>query len=173
MNWPDWPEVLLAIGFTLVGLIGIVLTVITLPGIWLPIAAALLVKLLRPETFDWTVIFVCIGLALLGELIEFIAGAAGAAKAGGSKRGALGAGVGSLVGAILGAPLLFPLGSIAGGVLGAGVGALLIERAWVKKSWDQSAKIGAGAAIGRMIATVVKTTLAGTIAMLLVIATVR
>jgi uncharacterized protein len=153
----------------LFAIIGIGLTLVTLPGTWLMIVAALLCQWWRPDMFSWWTLGVAIGLALLAEIIEFAASALGAAKAGGSKRGAIGATVGSLAGALLGSPFLFPIGTIAGGVMGAGAGALLAERGLKQKTWTESSKVAGGAAVGRLIATVTKTSLAAVIAVLLVV----
>jgi hypothetical protein len=62
------------------------------------------------------------------------------------------------------------LGTIVGAAAGAGAGALLLERAGGKKTWMQSGKIGAGAAAGRLVATIIKSSLAGLIAVILSIA---
>ena len=65
-------------------------------------AAAAACQLWQPGMFSWWTIGVCTGLALLGEIIEFAAGAVGASRAGGSKTGAAGAIVGTLIGAVIG-----------------------------------------------------------------------
>lgn len=153
----------------LFAIIGIGLTLVTLPGTWVMIVAALLCQWWRPEMFSWWTLGVAIGLALLAEIIEFAASALGAAKAGGSKRGAIGATVGSLAGALLGSPFFFPIGTIAGGVMGAGAGALLAERGLKQKTWTESGKVAGGAAVGRLIATITKTSIAAVIAVLLVV----
>lgn len=164
-----------ALGITLVFvcLVGIALTVLTLPGTWLMLAAALGLQLYDPETFSWWTLAAVAALAVLAELIEFLASAAGARRGGGSNRSMVGAMVGSLIGAIAGAPILFPLGSIAGGVVGAGAGAILVERALVKRTWKDSAKAGGGAAAGRFVATIAKTGIAAAIAAVLCVAVFR
>lgn len=151
-------------------LVGVVLTAITLPGTWLTVVAALGVKLWQPELFPWWVLIVAIGLALVGEAVEFGASAVGAAKGGASRRGALGAMIGSLAGAILGSPIFFPIGTILGAAIGAAVGAIIVERGSANKTWTDASKAGAGAAAGRLVATVAKTALAAGIALLVSIA---
>jgi uncharacterized protein YqgC (DUF456 family) len=95
----------------------------------------------------------------------------GAAKGGGSKKGAIGAVVGSLIGAIVGSGiLLFPLGTIAGSVVGAAIGTMIIEKGVENKTWADTTRAGKGAALGRLAATVGKTTLALIIALVLIIA---
>lgn len=156
---------------------GVALTLLTLPGIWLAILAAGLVQwwsIARTDEamFSWWTLGVCVGIGAAAELIELFASAAGAKKAGGTRRGAIGSVVGGLVGAI-GGSIAIPipvLGTIVGAAAGAGAGALLLEKASGEKTWVQSSKIGAGAAAGRLVATVIKSSLAGLIAVILGVA---
>lgn len=148
------------------------LTLLTLPGAWLALAAAAGCEVWQPGLFSWWTIGICAGLALLGEGIEIAAGAVGASKAGGSKTGAVGAVVGTLVGAVLGT-FVVPvpvIGTILGAAIGAGLGAMLAERVIKKKDAATSAKIAAGAAAGRLVAVVVKGTITLAIALTLGIA---
>ncbi|HYF15760.1 MAG TPA: DUF456 domain-containing protein [Phycisphaerales bacterium] len=156
-TWEQWTVAGLS---PLVALIGVALTAVTLPGTWLIAAAAIAVRILRPEMLSWWPIAVLLVLALLGELLEFVAGALGARKAGASRTGAIGAVVGALVGALAGAPVLFPVGSIVGGAVGSGAGAVLGEHMQTRKTWKESARIAGGAAAGRLLATVAKTLIA-------------
>lgn len=172
----EWTQILAAVAVALLAIVGLGLTVITLPGLWLPIGAALLIQWWRPGDellFDWSTIIACVGMGVLAEVIEFLAGSLGAAKAGSSKRGALAAGVGSLIGALVGAPVGLFVGAIIGAVAGAGVGAYLAERYWVKKTGAEATRAMTGAAIGRAIAMVVKTALAAAIGVTLSVAAWR
>ena len=147
-----------------VSLVGVVMTLITLPGAWLIVCAAIACELWQPGTFSWWTIGAAAGLGLAGEVLEIAASAAGAKRAGGTRRGAWGGVIGSLVGAIAGsAVLFFPIGTILGAVVGAGVGAALMERTHKHQSWETSAKVGTGAAVGRFAATVIKTAITGVI----------
>lgn len=156
---------------------GVVLTLFTLPGIWLAILTAGLVQWWslatgRGEVFSWWTLGTCAAIGIAAELIELLASAAGAKKAGGTRRGAIGSVIGALAGAIVGS-IAIPipvLGTIIGAAAGAGGGALLLERAGGRKTWAQSTKIGAGAAAGRLVATVIKSGLAGVIAVILSVA---
>lgn len=149
---------------------GIVLTVLSLPGTWLAVLVAAVCKLWQPDTMSWWVIAAAAALATLAEVVEFAASAVGTAKAGGSKRGGVGSLVGGLAGAIFGAPFFFGLGAIPGAVIGAGLGAVAAEKAWAKRSWGEAGKSGQGAAVGRLVATVLKVAFAMAIALLLTIA---
>jgi len=141
----------------LAGLLGFALSLLTLPGIWLPVAVALIFQWFVPGMFPWWVIGVAAGLGLLAELLELVASAAGSTKAGGTKRAAAGAILGTVAGAIVGSMLLFfPIGTIVGAVAGAGVGASLMDRSRVNRSWKESANVGAGAAAARGVAIVLK-----------------
>ncbi len=165
INWGEvsqWAAVFVVV---LIALAGVVLTVITLPGTWIAIAGWLLVCLWRNEFFSWWVLAAVLFLAVVGEVIEFFASAVGAAKGGASRKGGIGACIGSIVGALVGTPIFFPIGAIAGGVVGAAAGAIIAERGMAEKTWKESTKAGAGAAIGRFAATIFKTCCAGLIAM--------
>ncbi|MBL0920638.1 MAG: DUF456 domain-containing protein [Phycisphaerales bacterium] len=157
----------------LFGLFGVALTLLGFSGVWLTILVALLMDWWRPDPQYglWTII-AAVGLGVLGEVVEFAAGAVGAGSAGGSKRAAAGAMAGGLLGAILGTPLIpIPIvGTIVGAVVGAGLGAALLERTKETRTWGDSLRVGQGAAIGRLIATVVKTTLAAIVAVQLAVA---
>ncbi len=155
----------------LFGLFGVVLTLLGFSGVWLTIVVALLVEWWRAgQQFElWTILGV-IGLGVLGEVAEFVAGAVGAGKAGGSKRAAVGAIVGGLVGALVGTPIMPIIGTIAGAALGAGIGAAILERTKDQRTWGDVWRVGQGAAIGRLVATVIKTTLAFVAAVWLAVA---
>jgi uncharacterized protein len=166
-SWEQWTVAGLS---PLAALLGVALTAVTLPGTWLILAAAVAVRLLQPEMISWWPIAFMFVLALLGELMEFAAGALGAHKAGASTKGAIGAVVGALVGALAGAPLLFPVGSIVGGAVGSGAGAVIGEHMQARKTWKESARIAGGAAAGRLIATVAKTLVAALMGIVLCLA---
>lgn len=158
----------------LVSLVGIALTLLTLPGAWLIILTAALSNWWQPggaAIFSWWTIGICAAVALLGEIIEFAAGAVGATKAGGSKTGAAGAIIGTIVGAVVGTFVPPPpLGTIIGGAVGAGLGAMLAERYIKKKDAGASARIAAGAAVGRLISTFVKVAICAGVGIALTVA---
>ena len=101
----------------------------SLPGNWILLGLAALFAWLVPEAgsrgLSWTVVGVLAGLVLLGELIEFAAGAAGAAKQGASRRSIAFSLIGGLAGSIAGAAAGLPIpviGSIAAALLGGAAG---------------------------------------------------
>jgi hypothetical protein len=146
--------------------VGWLLTLMTLPGLWLSVGSLALFAWLVPEAEDWgiswTVVIVALVLALLGEAAEFAASALGAAKHGGSKRGAALAIVGSLVGAMVGAPLGIPIpviGSIVGILLGACLGALvgaMLGETWKGRTTGEAWRVGQGAFWGRLAGSLAK-----------------
>ncbi len=143
-----------------------ILTLLGMPGNWFMVAAAagyaLLVPAESPLSIGWATVIALLVLAAIGELLEFLAGAAGVAKAGGSKRGAALALVGSIVGGVTGLFVGVPIpvvGPILGAVLlaggGAFVGAVLGEQ-WKGRDIDESMKIGQAAFWGRLLGTAAK-----------------
>jgi len=162
---------------TIVCLVGVALTLLSLPGIWLMALAALLVEWWQPEALSWGAIIACVVIALVGELLEFIAGAIGAAKAGGSKRAATGAIVGGIVGGIAGTVLIpIPLvGTILGGAIGSGLLALAMEMTvklksdGTEKARGHHRRVATGAFVGRLAATVLKGACAVAAALVLIV----
>lgn len=145
-------------------------TLVGLPGNWAMLIAAVAYYFLMyrhfPEatrvTFHWGVLAALAGLAVIGEVVEFAAGAVGATKAGGSKRSAALALVGSMIGAIVGAVVGVPIpvvGSIVAallfGSLGAMGGAMLGEH-WKGRTADEGFQVGQAAFWGRLWGTLGK-----------------
>ncbi len=148
--------------------IGISLTAITLPGIWMMAACSALLALWVPEYVGWWTVLALFAIAATSELVDFIASALGVKRMGGSRSGAVGSVIGTLVGAIAGSFILPIIGSIIGGVIGAGAGAFLAERGVANRSLKDSVRSGSGAAVGRLISMVIKLMLAGCAAAVLV-----
>jgi uncharacterized protein YqgC (DUF456 family) len=142
------------------------LSLISLPGNWIMVGAAALYAWIFPEAADrglmWSTIALLILLAILGEVIEFGAGAAGAVRQGASRRAValsiVGAMLGSFAGLMIGTPIPI-LGSflmaVFGGAVGAFVGAYLGE-AWKGRGGDERMAVGRGAFSGRLWGTVGK-----------------
>lgn len=143
-------------------------TLVTLPGNWLIVAAALVFAWLFPEDagrgVTWATVLVLAGVALAGEVIEFGAGAAGAAKQGASRRAVVlslvGAALGSVAGLTVGVPIPI-LGSfvmaVVGGAAGAFAGAYLGET-WKGRAEAERIAAGRGAFAGRLWGTAGKLT---------------
>lgn len=151
----------------LVSIAGVILVFIQLPGGWVIVAAALLGRLLQPEMISWLAVGAAVGLAAVGELVEFLAGSHGAKRAGGGRPAAIGALAGSLLGAIAGTMVVPLLGTLLGAIMGAGVGAVIGERGISRSNWRKSTEVAGGAAMGRLISTFAKTGLAALAALAL------
>jgi len=168
-------EIVAASIVVVAALLGVVLTAATLPGIWLMILAAagcqawLMLREPPVQMFEWWTLGACIIIGLVAEGVEIFASAVGAKKAGGTRRGAIGSVIGALAGALLGTVLIpVPiLGTIVGAALGAGGGAMIAERHEGRKTWREASTIGAGAAVGRLAATVAKVGFACVVAAIL------
>lgn len=131
------------------------------PGNWIMVILTGCYVFLLPDHYhpriSWTVLFIIFCLAVFGEIIEFAAGAAGTAKQGGSRKGAIyaiiGAIAGSLGGAILGVPIPV-IGSVIAAVCGGAIGAF--TGAYIGESGRTGAErlaIGKGALWGRLWGT--------------------
>ncbi|MCA9292492.1 MAG: DUF456 domain-containing protein [Phycisphaerales bacterium] len=151
-------------------------TVIGLPGMWMMLVAALGLKLYDPSLFSWWLLGAAGALTLAGEIAELGSSAAGA-KVGGASKKAMGAAViGGIVGAIVGTfAIPIPVvGTIVGSAVGSGLAASAVElRAKDfegKELRKRAAKVGAGAAAGRLVAVIVKGAMALALALLLGVA---
>ena len=134
-------------------------TFLALPGNWLMVVTTCLFAWLLADNqiFSIYLLIAVTLLAVIGELFEFIAGRAGAKKAGSSRRGAHGALFGGIVGAVLGTVLIpLPLiGTLLGMSAGAGLGAWLLELTGGGKM-RASLHVGIGAIIGQLTGSLVK-----------------
>lgn len=158
-------------GLTFLNLIFWVAVLFNLPGTWLMVLLAAVVEWWQPNEFlySWPVLYLAAGLALLGEILEFLLGARGARRAGGSKRGAVLAIVGGIVGAVMGTPFAPILGTLIGACIGAFAGSLLGDL-WAGRTMELSIDAGKGAAAGRFWGTMAKMALGGAIVVLLAVA---
>ncbi|MFG0263293.1 MAG: DUF456 family protein [Novipirellula sp. JB048] len=155
-----------AVLLLVVCIVGWGLNLVTLPGNWIAVAAMALYAWLGPEegrlALGAATLVTAFLFALLGEIVEFAAGALGAQKAGASRRSTLYAVVGSMAGALIGAVVGIPipiagpiLAAILFGGLGATAGAIYGE--WSDgRSWRESWTVGHAAFWGRTFGTLGK-----------------
>jgi uncharacterized protein YqgC (DUF456 family) len=122
-----------------------------LPGAGLIACAALAHKLLLPQILSWWVVALCILLALITMLVDWIGGAIGAKWFGSTKWGVIGALIGGLAGLFFGIP---------GMLIGPLVGVLLGELIFAGKTFWQSGKITVGVAVTMVLSVFVKLGLA-------------
>jgi len=152
---------LLVAGFAAALLLGWVLTLFSMPGNWLMVAAAALYAWLMPDgtrwDLSWQLVGVLAGLALVGEAIESLASAAGVRKHGGSRRGAIFSILFSIVGAIVGtAAIPIPIvGTLLGACIGAMAGATFGE-SWKGTDSETIRRIGWAAFWGRLFGSIAK-----------------
>ena len=145
MEW-SWLGYALAVLLMLAGLAGTIYP--ALPGLLLLGGGMLLAAWLGDfsQIGMWPLLAIGV-LALLGMLVENLAGLLGARKSGASRQALLGAFIGGLVGLFLGL-----LGAIVGPIIGAVIGELLARR-----SLPQAGKVGVATFIGFLAGTAVKT----------------
>jgi uncharacterized protein YqgC (DUF456 family) len=163
VDWAYYLWALLLVGGSVVGWL---LNLVALPGNWIVLGgAALFAWLLSNEDgrgIRWPIVAVLLGLAVLGEIVEFAASAAGAARQGASRRAValsmLGAIVGSMVGLGVGAPIPvigWLVMAVLGGAAGAFTGAYLGE-VWKGRDEPERLAAGRGAFFGRIWGTLGK-----------------
>jgi len=141
---------------------GWLLNLLGLPGLWVMVLGHVAFAFVT----GWGVyvgppsVTILLALAIAAELAEFFAGAAGSKKAGGTRRGMMGAVVGGLIGGIVGSvviPIII-LGTIVGAVGGSFIGAAVVE--WlIHPDEMRAARIGFGAAKGRLMGIILKGTI--------------
>ncbi|WP_231616026.1 DUF456 domain-containing protein [Novipirellula artificiosorum] len=169
-GWSRWVgptgSVLSAVVLVLVCFIAWGANLVTLPGNWISVAAMALYVWLGPSegrlSIGITTLVVAFVFALLGEVIEFVASAFGARRAGASRRSTIFAVIGSMIGALTGAMVGLPVpvvGSVLAAILFAGLGATsgAIYGEWTDgRSWKESWAIGQAAFWGRTFGTLGK-----------------
>jgi uncharacterized protein YqgC (DUF456 family) len=162
----DWVYYLWALLLVAGSILAWLLNLVALPGNWIVVGLAALFAWLLPvqaeQGMSWTTVVVLLGLAVLGEVIEFVAGAAGAAKQGASRRAIalsiVGAVMGSLVGLGIGTSIPI-IGSLVMAVLGGAAGAFAgayVGEVWKGRAEQERMAAGRGAFFGRIWGTVGK-----------------
>jgi uncharacterized protein YqgC (DUF456 family) len=165
-----WIPYLVATLLCLLGGLCVLLVVVQLPGTWILLGAALLVELgdglYAPdgtESIGWRTLGMALALGLLGELVEFVAGAVGVKQGGGTRRGVWGSILGGIAGFFVLAPFLafVPLfGPFVGVLLGTFAGAFVGEYTGVRAAGAGALKPAVWATLGRIAGTVGKVAIA-------------
>lgn len=134
---------------TCVLVVGLGVNVVGLPGLWLMIGGTGVYGWVTGWQYVglWTIVTLVV-LGIAAEVVEFLAGGAGAKKEGGSRRAWWGALLGGMIGAIFLTVPIPGIGTIIGACLGAFIGAVVME--FTKHgepglSW----RVGIGAAKGK------------------------
>ena len=144
---------------------------LSLPGNWALVGMVALFWYFLPQQesrgVNGATVVILLALATVGEIIEFAAGAMGAAKHGASRRAVwlslVGAMAGSIGGAVVGIPIPLVgslIAALVGGSLGAFAGAYVGET-WSRRPHDASVDAAMGAVKGRLWGTVGKFAVGG------------
>jgi len=137
-------------------LASLLLIVFGLPGTWIIFILALIAAAIGDfQKITLMVLLVLFGIALLGELMEFLAGYLGARKKGASRWASGSAIIFSFIGAILMSGIPPVIGALIGAFLGAFLGAVLAEYI-IQREWRRALEAGAAALFGRMISLISK-----------------
>lgn len=137
--------------FALAVLVAIALNLLGLFGNWIILGAVGIAAALSGfDYFGGYTIPILLGLAIVGEVLEFGAAGVGTARYGGGK-GAIGAAlIGAIVGGIVGTPIVPLIGTVIGACIGAFALATLYEYLVTNREFEHAARAGLGAAIGKI-----------------------
>ena len=153
-------EIVILVGLSLICLLGVVLTVVRLPGPWLIVGAGWLFcwyyQWQRPALW---VLIVLTAVAAAGEVIEMLTSAVVAKKGGASKRALWGGLIGGFVGMFVFTIPLPIIGTTIGALLGCFAGAAIAELT-VHNRVSDGVKVGTFSAIGFAIGVATKLAIA-------------
>lgn len=136
-------------------LIGLALTAIGLPGLWVFVLVALgLTAGGVAGAPSLAAVGIGFGLVFLSEIVEWVASVRWTRRSGGSRRAGWGALLGGLVGAVVDLPVPV-IGSVLGSFAGSFLGALAAEYS-VTGQAGTAGRVAWGALIGRVVATAIK-----------------
>ncbi len=152
-----WSLVIAAFMFVL----GIVfmLSIFGLPGNWIMIFLLAVYHFAVPGHSPLGITYWCIvlGVAVIGEVLEFFLQVKQSKKYGSSTTGTVGGVIGAIIGAIMLAPFLFGIGAFIGALLGAWTGCFLFELLRGQEA-QAAMRAALGAMFGRFLGTVCKLT---------------
>lgn len=131
-------------------LVGLILTLVSIPGVWLIYLSTILLAVLNGfQDLTPTVLIVLLAITLISTFIDEIVNALGVKAMGGTIWGMIGAILGGIVGIIV--------GNILGVVFGPLFGAFLFEFFLGRKSFKESIKSGIGTFVGMLLTILLKT----------------
>jgi len=137
---------------------GLLASIFGLPGLWLMVGGVWVYAWITGVDVyvGWATLWTVFALALAAEVVEFLAGAAGAKKVGGLRRSIVGAFVGAILGGIFLSLVPIPvISTVVGVCLGTFLGAAAMEFTG-HGDVALSMRVGAGAAQGRFYGMVAK-----------------
>lgn len=151
---------------------GLVLVPFGLPGLWLMALGVIGYGWLTGfHTVGAGIIALVIGLAFIGEIVDWWLGFRFAIKYGGSRRAGWGALIGGIIGALVGVPVPV-IGSVIGAFIGSFAGAALFEYTRERHA-GVAVRAGWGAMLGRAAAAGAKIALGLVIAVVAVVVVLR
>jgi uncharacterized protein len=147
--WMIFGEVAFYVVVVLLNLLGLVLTLFALPGIWLIWLVILGTAFLRGlEVIPLWFIILTFFFSVFVTIIDNFIIAYGAKRFGGGRWG--------MLGAVLGAILGLLVANLPGLLVGPFLGAFAMEYIMAKKKYDEAFKSGFGSSLGVVFAIVVK-----------------
>jgi len=149
----NWVAITVTYVILLLGLLSTLLPV--LPGCFIIWGGVVLYRLWVPDGgVGWPFVFISAGLAILAQVLDFLAGYFGARRFGATWKGGVGALIGAIVGPMAGSAIPGP-GTIIGLIIGPIVGAFLGEIA-SGRTWEEGGRAGFGTVVGGIVAFVLK-----------------
>ena len=147
----------LASVFLLLLFIVLLLNLFSLPANWLVIVLVALWRFLNPNPgdMDLTFFMFLVGLAIVGEIAEWVVQGWGSKKYGSTTGGMFAGLLGAFIGAFVGLPFLFGLGALFGALIGAWLGCYGLERVRGRNQGEAS-RAAWGALLGRFLGIVIK-----------------
>ncbi len=135
----------------------VLLNLVTLPGNWAMVALVIVWELFYPgSSLGMTFFVLFVGLAVIGEVVEFGAQIYGSKKYGSSKTSTVAGVIGAIAGAIAGAPFMFGAGAVFGALFGAWGGCYLAERLIRRQPSEIAFRAAQGAMVGKFFGMVIK-----------------
>jgi len=166
-------QILIIVAVCVACLVGVALTAVRMPGTWFLLGVAAL--------YGWSTegqavtggsLLLLALLAIVGEIVELLASAVAARKAGGSRRAAWGGLAGGVLGMVF-LTFLVPIpliGSMVGAIAGCFAGAAIAELSY-RNHLGQSTRVGFFAALGMALGTAGKVAMALAMSAILVAST--
>ena len=135
----------------------VLLNLVTLPGNWAMAVLVIVWAVLMPDSTLTTGFFILFfGLAILGEVLEFLTQIWGSQKYGSSRASTFAGIVGAIVGALAGAPFMFGIGAVFGSLFGAWAGCYLAERVFRGQTSEVAFRAAQGAFVGKFLGMIIK-----------------
>lgn len=162
-------DIIIWILFGGVMIVALPLQLLGLPGTWLLVADAFLLRWMQgPGLIDSHTLVILFLMAVLGEVLEFLTAVRGV-RSGPPVRGAAVAAIaGAFAGGLAGAPVLFGLGALPGMAVGAWLAVLTVSLA-AGGTFGEAFTTALGAMTGRIKGTAIKIVVAaGMVAVMII-----